>query len=139
MLVKTTLHADYMRLKILTKLKPSYIVNILGKILINEHLHFLLLITFSHSLGNYNLQSAVRTYLASKLTVSKMKPYKQCQGTIKRLQHGGRRLILKKCWQKFTVLFSMKRFVLNGGGILLLRENSDGSPVLAQIGWKGSW
>ena len=128
-----------MKLKIFIKLKSSYIVNLLGKTVTREYLHFLIIITLSHALRNYNLLAAVRIYLASQQTVSRMNPYKQCQGTHKRLQHGRRRSILKRSWQNFTVLHSMRRFLTNGGGILLLRETSDGSPVLAQIGWRSSW
>jgi hypothetical protein len=69
-----------------------------------------------------------------------MRPYRKCcKVALKRLQFGGRRQLRRRCWLKFTVLYSMKRFLTNGGGILLLRETVDGSPVLAQIGWRSSW
>ena len=37
---------------------------------------------------------------------------------LKRLQQGGRKSIRKKQWEKFTVNYSMKRFIRNGGGLL---------------------
>ena len=37
---------------------------------------------------------------------------------LKRLQQGGRKSIRKKQWEKFTVNYSMKRFIRNGGGII---------------------
>jgi hypothetical protein len=62
-----------------------------------------------------------------------MKPYKNCQAGLKRLQYGGRRSILRKSWQKFTVLYSMRRFLNSGGGVLLLHEVNDDSPVVIVI------
>ena len=40
-------------------------------------------------------------------------------------------------WIRFTVLYSMKRFITMGGGILLLRDRVDNSPVIALIGRRG--
>ena len=39
---------------------------------------------------------------------------------LKRLQNGGRRSIRLKQWEKFTVNYSMKRFIRAGGGVLAL-------------------
>ena len=39
---------------------------------------------------------------------------------LKRLQNGGRRSIRLKQWEKFTVNYSMKRFIRSGGGVLAL-------------------
>ena len=37
---------------------------------------------------------------------------------LKRLQQGGRKSIRKKQWEKFTVNYSMKRFIKKGGGVI---------------------
>ena len=37
---------------------------------------------------------------------------------LKRLQQGGRKSIRKRQWEKFTVNYSMKRFIKNGGGVI---------------------
>ena len=50
---------------------------------------------------------------------------------LKRLQQGGRKSIRKSQWAKFTVNYSMKRFVKNGGGVLKLL--SKGKITLALI------
>jgi hypothetical protein len=39
---------------------------------------------------------------------------------LKRLQTGGRRTIRSKQWGKFTVKYSMKRFLETGGGALVI-------------------
>ena len=39
---------------------------------------------------------------------------------LKRLQNVGRRSIRLKQWEKFTVNYSMKRFIRAGGGVLAL-------------------
>ena len=39
---------------------------------------------------------------------------------LKRLQSGGRRSIRLKQWEKFTVNYSMIRFLKSGGGVLAL-------------------
>jgi hypothetical protein len=44
---------------------------------------------------------------------------------LKRLQSGGRRSIRLKQWAKFTVKYSMKRFLKSGGGILALLINGE--------------
>jgi hypothetical protein len=44
---------------------------------------------------------------------------------LKRLQSGGRRSIRLKQWEKFTVKYSMKRFLKSGGGILALLINGE--------------
>jgi hypothetical protein len=36
-------------------------------------------------------------------------------------------------WTRYTVRYSMERFLTMGGGLLLLRDISDASPVLALI------
>jgi hypothetical protein len=42
------------------------------------------------------------------------------QFKLKRLQTGGRRTIRLKQWGKFTVKYSMKRFLETGGGALVI-------------------
>ena len=67
-----------------------------------------------------------------------MKPYKVKQGILKRLQHGGRKSSLRLKWLKFTVMYSMKRFLRSGGGCLLLQSEEDGSTFLAVISKRSS-
>ena len=52
---------------------------------------------------------------------------------VKRLQFGGRRSLRMRAWTRYTVRYSMERFLTMGGGLLLLRDISDASPVLALI------
>ena len=51
---------------------------------------------------------------------------------------GGRRKITRTRWTRFTVMYSMKRFITMGGGLLLLRDRVDNSPVIALIGRRSS-
>ena len=51
--------------------------------------------------------------------------------TLKRLKNGGRRSIRTKQWAKFTVKYSMSRFLETGGGTLLIIIK--GEPFLAII------
>ena len=51
---------------------------------------------------------------------------------LKRLRSGGRRSIRLKQWEKFTVKYSMIRFLKSGGGILALLIN--GERAFAIIG-----
>jgi hypothetical protein len=44
---------------------------------------------------------------------------------LKRLQTGGRRTIRLKQWGKFTVKYSMKRFLEAGGGALVITLKSE--------------
>ena len=44
---------------------------------------------------------------------------------LKRLQSGGRRSIRLKQWEKFTVNYSMIRFLKSGGGVLALLINGE--------------
>ena len=50
---------------------------------------------------------------------------------LKRLQQGGRKSIRKRQWEKFTVNYSMKRFIKNGGGVIGIL--SKGEIALAVI------
>ena len=50
---------------------------------------------------------------------------------LKRLQQGGRKSIRKRQWGKFTVNYSMKRFIKNGGGVISML--SKGKITLAVI------
>jgi hypothetical protein len=68
-----------------------------------------------------------------------MKPYRNCQAGLKRLQHGGRKSMLRKSWKRFTVLYSMRRFLKSGGGVLLLHYVNDEvftpfSSISCQVG-----
>ena len=50
---------------------------------------------------------------------------------LKRLQKGGRNTIMANKWAKFTLKYSMTRFMRSGGGMLLVK--SKGGPILLII------
>ena len=75
--------------------------------------------------GNIHLKrSAVQTQLKNETIWKKFV-------MLKRLQKGGRKSIMANKWAKFTVKYSMTRFLRTGGGMLLIKNK--GEPFLAII------
>ena len=73
-------------------------------------------------------KSDVKTQLKER---EKMKPTRNKIIILKRLQKLGRNTIMANKWAKFTLKYSVTRFMRSGGGMLLVK--SKGGPILVII------